>query len=144
MIGGLTTILAHQDAKEPMTGTYERLQRYLHHFWQRFIQEVIPTMDKHQRTQNRQFQEFKEGDIVMYLDPKQKGVWHLAQVAETKPSNDGLGRRIIIQMASNKEYYERHAHDLAMVCPIEKQEHPSTFKDGMLNQKEGNILSLNQ
>lgn len=81
---------------------WKRAEQAAKVYWDRWIQEYLPTLGKRSKWQevNRPI---KLDDIVAYPDESQKGVWIKAIVTELRPGKDGQIRSVRIRTPNRHE-----------------------------------------
>ncbi len=93
---------------------WRKLQDRLDHFWRRFLDEMTPHLQIiskwRMKTRN-----FKEGDVVIFLEKKRRGVWPLGKVTKALPSDDGLVRKVHVQAKGNT--YVRAVEKVMLLLP---------------------------
>ena len=69
----------------------------MRHFWHRWLQERIPTLNRRKKGDN--YTEMKEGDIVLIISRESpRGDWPLGKIVSVHPGKDGHIRVAKIQV----------------------------------------------
>ena len=100
--------LAPVDArtKSSLGAMYNQLQRVLESFWERFVQEAIPTLHRYAKW-SQERQPFERGQVVVVLDDTLKTGANFPRgyIRDVKFGEDGIPRRVTVQ--TNTGLYER-------------------------------------
>ncbi len=96
---------------------WRQLQDRLDHFWRRFTQEMRPHLQKMTkwRLQGRNLQ---EGDVVVFLENNDRGVWPLGRILHVREGVDGVVRRVTVLSAGTA--YERAVERVMLLLPAEE------------------------
>ena len=91
-------------AREPKGGwndkrPWHKHQARLDAFWKRFKDEIIPYMQTTSKW-HAPDRSPKVGDVVTLLDDQCRGRWPIARIISTRPSADGVVRRVTLQLAN--------------------------------------------
>ena len=130
----------HDEESDPHFSYRER-HKHVHHvldrFWQRFVQEYVPTLNQFTTKWTHASPEIKVGDVVMLLEKSEAGRYPLALVEKTLPNpQDGKVRNVVLTLAkpqSGKDLKLRTGHRhltrniryLVMISPKEEPERNS-------------------
>lgn len=93
---------------------WRRIQELVKHFWQRWIREWLPGLNKRTKwTQNRK--DFKLNDIVLVMNQNlPRGHWPLGKIVEVFPGHDGH-----IRVAKVKIGQTVLVRPITKLCPLE-------------------------
>ena len=112
-------------------------QAVMHHFWYRWSQEYLQTLQTRAKWQQIQ-PNLKTGDIVVF-QPKDNFAcrWPLAKVIETYPGDDGLVRTVLIKPSFYAEERKRPVTKLSLVYREgqTQTDHPSAPPGSMFRQE---------
>ncbi len=95
---------------------WRRLQERLDHFWGRFVKEMQPHLQKMTKWRLRG-RDFREGDVVVFLENNNRGVWPLGRVTGVISSSDGVVRKL--RVLSGGSVHERAVERVMLLLPEE-------------------------
>ncbi|KAI8436459.1 hypothetical protein MSG28_010030 [Choristoneura fumiferana] len=79
---------------------WRKALRLADHFWERWVKEVLPTMQPRQTTSENRNVNLKIGDIVIIVDENlPRGTWPRGRVAKLFPGKDGVVRVVDVATA---------------------------------------------
>ncbi|CAB4031845.1 Hypothetical predicted protein [Paramuricea clavata] len=85
------------ERSEILSRRFEFIQSLVQQFWQRFIQEYLPTLQKRGKWRLKERQ-MKVGDLVLMVDYETpRGKWKLGRVEEVYPGKDGVVRNVLVK-----------------------------------------------
>ena len=105
---------------------YRRVQFLASQFWRRWRTEYLHTLTTRQKWRKAS-PPYKEGDVVLIKDKNlARNAWPLGRVRETKPSSDGLVRKVILTLPplpgrTSTRSVERAVTDLVLLLSKEAQ-----------------------
>ena len=94
----------------PTNKSYAKLQECMDEYWARFHSEVLPALHR-QSKWFRQRDQLVVGQIVLLLENKERGRWHLGKIVALPPSFDGTVREVEVFIAGKTK--RRPIHLLA-------------------------------
>ena len=115
LIGRATNSVPHESFKksEILSRRFEFIQSLVQRFWQRFIREYLPTLQKKGKWRLKERQ-VKIGDLVLMVDYEiPRGKWKLARVEEVYPGKDGVVRNVLVKTQSGR--YKRSVQKLCVL-----------------------------
>ena len=81
---------------------WRRVQALAEQFWSRWRHEYLSTLQKRQKW-NQPQKNMKTGNIVLVIDDNAaRGQWKLGRVTEVHPGQDGLVRKVSLEVAQSK------------------------------------------
>jgi hypothetical protein len=83
------------------TRKFKMIENIQDQFWNRFIQEYLPSLNKTERW-TKHSEDIKVGDIVFLLEKNERGKYPLAKVVEVYPGADGRVRTVDIMVPTAK------------------------------------------
>ena len=104
---------------------WQHKENALEHWWQRLVKELLPLYHDLNKAVRERAQ-LREGDVVLYLESRDRGRWPLARVHSVEKSErDGLVRNVTLRYKG--KLYRRAAASLllleAMAPPELRVEH---------------------
>ncbi len=93
---------------------WRALQSHLDRIWAQFCTHMATSLQQQQKWFKRQ-PAMKEGDVVIMLDKKRRGVWPLGKIVRTEASRDGLIRKVHVLTLGNT--VRRSVHGLVLLVP---------------------------
>ena len=97
---------------------WRRAQFLANMFWTRWRREVLPTLQERRRWQEKE-SNLQEGDVVVVIDDAvPRGRWPVGRVVRTYPSEDGLVRKVCVQIRRSE--YDRPVHRLILLLPVSR------------------------
>ncbi len=93
---------------------WRRLQQHLDRLWSQFCTQMANILQDQQKWFKRATP-LKEGDVVVVLDKKRRGVWPLARVVRTEQGRDGKVRKVHI--LTDGTTVRRAVHGLVLLVP---------------------------
>ena len=110
-LAGLTGV-----EKNNYTARWTALQSTMDMFWARFLREIVPQYQAINKW-NADKPHLQVGDLVVYLEVKDRGRWPLARVEEVRSTlRDGTPRTITVKFKGN--LYQRSAHSVLRLDAI--------------------------
>ena len=108
---------------------WQHCQAVMHHFWTRWSQEYLQTLQSRMKWQQVQ-PNLQVGDIVLFK-PKDHFTcrWPLAKVLKTYPGHDGLVRTALIKPSFYADARKRPVAKLSLVYREDHQPQPTTGVD---------------
>ncbi len=96
---------------------WRQLQDRLDQLWRRFIKEMQPHLH---RTSKRRLRgrNLQPGDVVVFLEKDNRGVWPLGRILAVRESADGVVRRIKVLSAGTA--HERAVERVMLLLPVTK------------------------
>jgi hypothetical protein len=99
----------------PMPKRFLHLQRTMQHYWKRFMNEIIPELNKfHSKSTNQD--SLRVGDVVIMLDVHQRGEFPLGIVEDSPVGADGVSR--VVNVRHNGSIFQRHPRTLCRLVPV--------------------------
>jgi hypothetical protein len=93
---------------------FRHLQSLLQSFWERFIEEVVPNMNKLNRKWTGNDAELRQGDVVVVFEDKLRGRYPLGRVIKViRHKGDGVGR--LADVLVGKKIYRRSLARLSLL-----------------------------
>ncbi len=137
----LTYVSADDDAVDPLTpahflntkeyratallpegadrqSAWRQLQDRLDHFWNRFVTEMQPHLQKMTKWRLKG-RSLRPGDVVVFLENNNRGVWPLGRILETREGTDGIVRRVKVLSAGTA--HERAVERVMLLLPVESE-----------------------
>ena len=97
----------------PLTRRWRYVQQLLKHVWQRWMRELIPTLNPRQRWR-KQKRDAQVGDIVLIIDADTpRSQWPIGRVKEAIPGSDGHVRVLYVRVGS-----KLMKRPITRVCPL--------------------------
>ena len=98
----LTTYSKSVDSSQfRLTKRWRRVQEPVRHFWNRWLREWLPTLNRRSKWQKEQ-KDIQVNDVVLVLAPDTpRGQWSLCRVLEIYPGADGHVRAEKVQSCRN-------------------------------------------
>ena len=93
--------------------SFSHVSASLDHIWRRLILELTPNY--HQlNARARQRPEFRPGDVVLYMEAKDRGRWPLARIHEVEKSEtDGRVRSVVLKFKN--QLYRRSVNSILLL-----------------------------
>ena len=111
----IAAVTGFKPTRQELCDRWLHIQRALDRLWSRFIQEVVPQMNKMNAWTTKR-KELQAGDIVVLLENKVRGIWPIGKITETyKNKQDGHVRRA--KVLCNGKMYDR---SLARIMVIQE------------------------
>ena len=115
----IAPVSGFKPSRQELCDRWLHIQHTMDRLWNRFIQEVVPHMNKMNAWTTCR-KELQAGDVVVLLENKVRGIWPIGRITETyKNKQDGHVRRA--KVLCNGKLYDR---SLARIMVI--QESPSS------------------
>ena len=115
LIGRASNCVPHVsfERSEILSRRFEFIQSLVQRFWQRFIREYLPTLQKRGKWRLKERQ-MKIGDLVLMVDYEiPRGKWKLARVEEVYPGKDGVVRNVLVKTQHGQ--YKRSVQRLCVL-----------------------------
>ncbi len=93
---------------------WRALQDRLDQMWARFCVEMKGGLQGQSKWFKKQ-RDYREGDVVIVLDKKRRGVWPLGKIIRTEPSTDGIVRKVQVLTEGNN--VRRPANGVVLLVP---------------------------
>ena len=115
LIGRASSSVPHGsfERSDILSRRFEFIQSLVQRFWERFIREYLPTLQKRGKWRLKERQ-MKIGDLVLMVDYETpRGKWKLARVEEVYPGKDGVVRNVLVK--SQHGHYKRSVQRLCVL-----------------------------
>ena len=98
---------------------WRRVQFLANLFWTRWRRKILPTLHERRRWQATE-PNLRDGDVVIVVDDTvPRGRWPVGRVVRTYPSEDGLVRKVRVQIRQSE--YDRPVHRLILLLKAEER-----------------------
>ena len=98
---------------------WRRVQFLANLFWTRWRREILPTLHERRRWQTTK-PNLRDGDVVIVVDDAvPRGRWPVGRVVRTYPSEDGLVRKVRVQIRQSE--YDRPVHRLILLLKADER-----------------------
>ena len=97
---------------------WRKLQDRLDHFWKRFEKEVRPHLQVMTKWRLKQ-RNLRPGDVVVFLEGGNRGVWPLGRIHAVEESKDGVVRKV--KVMANGNIYQRAIERVMLLLPHEEE-----------------------
>lgn len=89
----------------PSFKRYERIQKILKGFWQRWEQEYLSEMMKRNKWRTNTHDSPKTGDLVILIDDTKRVLhWPMARIMEVHPGEDNIVRVVTVKCANGTTF----------------------------------------
>ena len=97
---------------------WRRVQEITRHYWKRWIQEWLPSLNPRKKWQTKQ-RNIQIGDVVLILSHKtERGTWPLGKVTEVFKGVDGNIRSV--KLLENGKIIDRGLNSLCLILPSDE------------------------
>ena len=108
-------ITPQESADWGLSKKLEKLEELQHQFWQRYVEEVVPSFHQMNKWTTRR-DNFAVNDVVATADKKVRGRWPLAKVTQILPDGEGVVRQV--EVLQQGQILRRHVGQLLLLAHL--------------------------